>query len=83
MAKRELTTDQWAEKVENLIYAAQDKLIRHECGKAAADNANYGWGVDGSDTTVIVETKVYGDNGGVLVSSATYPSLTIEHDWRD
>lgn len=47
--------------------ASQYQWIRRRIGKDAADRANYGWGVSGSDEDDLsVATKVYGY--GVLVS---------------
>ncbi|HEX7088761.1 MAG TPA: hypothetical protein VF192_01425 [Longimicrobiales bacterium] len=59
MSRLELTDER-----EDAIYAAQAAWIRERFGEDRA--ANFGWGVD--ELTREVQTKVYGDDGGVLVS---------------
>jgi len=79
----ELTPEQWEEKIEDLIYDQQYKMIKKKYGAAVADKANYGWGVSGDEHYVSIATKVYVGTGKVLLSEADYPSLSPTHDWRD
>lgn len=66
--------------LEDKAYDEQYDLIKKDCGKKAADNANYGWFVDGrEDRYTYIETKVYGH--GVLKSTCDHELQTITHDW--
>jgi hypothetical protein len=66
--------------VEDKIYEEQYDLIKRQCGKAAAEKANYGWGVTGDKDQVDVSTKVYGH--GVLRSIGQYEEpYSIQHFW--
>ena len=67
--------------IEDKIYAAQERWIRKRFGDDAADNANYGWGVDVVDEHhyVLVATKIYGH--GVLHSEAAGLSDRVSHDF--
>lgn len=57
----------WEDRAETRIYNQQYDLIKRRFGKQAAQNANYGWGVDSSDDCVSIATKVY--SHGVLTST--------------
>ena len=61
---------------EGRVYAEQAKAIEAKYGKAAADNANYGWAVDDDG----VATKVYGANGRVIVCTS-FDNPT-NHEWE-
>lgn len=82
-AERQLSFDEWAEAVEEQIYAEQVQLIRHERGNRAADMANYGWGVSVGKDYISIATKVYGRHPLVLTSGADYPTFEIVHDWDE
>jgi hypothetical protein len=62
------------------VIDAQFAWIKKECGAKAADQANYGWGVEISGKNVVVNTKVYGH--GVLTSTGTYRVRRIDHSWE-
>lgn len=72
--------ERWTREAQTRIYRDQQRLIEAKFGKSAAEDANYGWGVSGSDGFVSVATKVYGR--GVLVSEATRGVRVVEHAWR-
>lgn len=65
---------------EKRIYQVQETLIRKRFGKKAADKANYGWGVDGTEDSVDVCTKIYGH--GTLTSHARRINPRIAHHWE-
>jgi len=55
-----------------------------EYGKEAADNANYGWGVDSEEESISIRTKVYGK--GILTSEGYLTGKKgweIEHDFEE
>jgi hypothetical protein len=62
------------------VYPAQIEWIEKRFGKKAAEQANYGWGVGGSYSTVSIATKVYGH--GVLETTATWGVRGVTHEWR-
>lgn len=68
--------------LEDRIYAHQERVIREKYGKEAADQANYGWGVDERDDSITVETKIYGDEPMVLVTFAKFPDYEFYDSWR-
>ena len=65
---------------ESIAYDEQYELICKEFGKRAADNANYGWGVDGDENWTSLATKVYGH--GVLQTTLDLADGSTSHDWR-
>jgi hypothetical protein len=69
------------ERLEERVYNEQEKMIRESYGRRAAKMANYGWGVDGTDEYIYVETKVYGH--GVLCSRATFSTGLITHNFQE
>lgn len=69
-----------ADKLEDKIYDAQERYIKREFGKEAADRANYGWFVDGDAKHIIVSTKVY--RHGVLTSTGILKSGKVTHDFE-
>lgn len=80
---RKLSKAKWASLVQDKIYDEQFKLIKEQYGFSVAESANYGWGVAGNTTYMDVATKVYVREIQVLSSTASYPSLEIDHDWSD
>jgi len=68
-----------AEAYELRIQDSQHKWIKEEFNKKTADNANYGWSIDGSGKNASIGTKIYGK--GVLTSY--YRKGVIEHDFSD
>jgi hypothetical protein len=68
---------------EDRAYDEQFALIKEVAGKAAADNANYGWCVvENDDGSLDIQTKVYGRRSGV-VNTFVSADGTIEHDWQE
>ena len=67
--------------LEDKIYNEQEKYIEEKFGKQEANIANYGWGVDGGETYITVETKVYGH--GVLVSQGDLKTGEITHSFTE
>ena len=63
--------------LEDRIYREQERIIRRDYGKRAADQANYGWGVDEDDGSIIVSTKVYGH--GVLITYGDRSTGVLDH----
>lgn len=63
------------------VFEEQEKYIREKFGDDAADNANYGWGVDVFDKGVSVSTKIY--RHGVLTSKANIGDSGIQHEFED
>lgn len=80
---RKLSKRKWSELAETKVFKEQAAKIKKECGKKAAEQANYGWGVASDGGVVDVATKVYGKKARILSSRAEYPSLEIEHTWSD
>ena len=68
-----------AEAFEEMIYNQQFELIKREFGDEASANANYGWGVDETEDTISISTKVYGH--GVVTSVGNYNTGEITHDY--
>lgn len=71
------------EEFEDQIYSQQVDLIRKRFGREAADQANYGWGVNEGDRHLTIETKVYVDPQYVLISEGSYADGSITHEWRE
>lgn len=72
----------WYTRAGMRLYRAQERLIRERYGKKAADNANYGWGVESGSDVVSIATKVYRLNDPmVLTSTARYKQGKDRHDW--
>jgi len=63
--------------LEDRIYNEQERIIRRDFGKRAADRANYGWGVDDGDEHLTVNTKVYGH--GVFTTVADRRTGVLDH----
>jgi hypothetical protein len=78
---------EWLRYVEDDLYGQQYNVIKREYNQAAADSANYGWGVNVDSghgrAYLSVATKVYRDGGQILTSEAKYPSTHVTHVWSD
>ena len=59
-------TEPTGDEPEFKLYDEQAEWIKKNCGKKAANMANYGWGVSGDGYDVSISTKVYGH--GILTS---------------
>lgn len=59
----------------------QSDWISKRFGKRAADNANYGWGVDSDDEGASIATKIYGH--GVLTTEVNYRSGKMTHSFEE
>jgi hypothetical protein len=70
------------EKLERQAYDEQTEEIERRFDKSAADNANYGWGVDEDATEVSIATKVYRPGPPVLVTTINLLTGEISHEWR-
>ena len=73
----EALTDE--ETFEDQCYESQYGFIKKDCGKEAAEKANYGWGVSGTEDYIDIATKVY--RHGVLTTIGHYKTKKIEHRW--
>ncbi len=73
--------EEWEEEILDEIQDEQHKIIEEKHGKEAAKQANYGWGIDGTEEMMSVATKVYASQT-VIVSTATFPSKNVTHTWK-
>ena len=67
--------------LEDRIYDRQYTKIKARFGKKIADNANYGWAVDGDGPTVIVSTKVYHPDGAKVLTTYGARQGRFTHQW--
>jgi hypothetical protein len=64
-------------------YKAQEKEIRNVLGRKVAEEANYGWFVDGSASVLVICTKCYVDPRAVLVTRINRRTGKLTHTWED
>ena len=76
MAKKTTIAD-----LEDQAYEEQVKWIENKFGSQAPLVANYGWGVDESDTHIFISTKIYGY--GVLLTTINLDTGKIEHRLKE
>lgn len=71
------------DEIEGQIYDHQRELIIGKYGSAEAAKANYGWGVDETDTGLVVETKVYDPSKILITRSEADADFAFYDSWRD
>ena len=65
--------------LEEKIYDEQEKWIHDNISPGAAQDADYGWGVD--EVEGYIQTKIYGDDGGVLTTTFSEPEVHEFEPW--
>lgn len=70
------------EIIERKAYDEQTDEIVKRFDQSAADNANYGWGVDELGDLLSIATKVYRLGSPVLVTEVNLKTGEITHEWR-
>ena len=82
-AKTRLSPKQWQDKMWAAAIEAQSEEIKKAHGAKVSKSANYGWGDASNNQRIDISTKVYVDPTRILTTTAEYPSLELQHAWKD